>query len=141
MIHEVHACQEQDLPVIYGNLRRFNNSRVPFTQEEPFTDLSRKILDNEGNIIAGCIAEMYCWKVVFVDILWVDERYRHQGLGSRLLGAVEAVARAEGCTLMHLDTFDWQARGFYEKLGYEVFGVLEDCPEGHCRYFLKKKLV
>ena len=140
MNHAIHACSEQDLPVIYGNLRRFNHSRIPFTQEEPFCDLSRKILDEDGNIIAGCIAEMYCWKVVFVDILWVDERYRHQGLGSRLLGAVEAAARQEGCTLIHLDSFSWQARDFYVRLGYEVFGVLEDCPEGQCRYFLKKKL-
>jgi len=45
-----------------------------------------------------------------------------------------------GCRISHLDTFDFQAKGFYEKLGYTVFGVLEDCPEGHNRYYMSKKL-
>ena len=62
------------------------------------------------------------------------------GLGSKLLAEVERTAVEAGCTLIHLDTFDFQAKDFYLRHGYEVFGVLEDCPEGHCRYYLKKKL-
>ncbi len=33
-----------------------------------------------------------------------------------------------------------QARGFYEKLGYSVFGRLDDHPKGSARYFLNKRL-
>jgi hypothetical protein len=40
--------------------------------------------------------------------------------------------------MSHLDTFDWQAKEFYEHLGYEVFGILENCPRGHNRYYMKK---
>ena len=83
---------------------------------------------------------MYCWKVIYLDILWVDERYRKSGLGSQLLKNLEEIAREEECTLIHLDTFDFQAKDFYIRHGYELFGTLEDCPEGHCRYYLKKKL-
>lgn len=90
--------------------------------------------------MAGCLAEMYCWKVAYVDILWVEESCRGQGLGSALLRAVEEAAAAEGCTLIHLDTFDFQAKDFYLRQGYELFGVLDGCPEGHCRYYLKKDL-
>jgi hypothetical protein len=39
-----------------------------------------------------------------------------------------------------VETADWQARPFYEKLGYTVFATLDNCPEGHTRYFLKKDL-
>ena len=45
-----------------------------------------------------------------------------------------------GAALAHLDTFDFQARDFYLKNGYDVFGLLDDCPEGHTRYYLSKHL-
>jgi hypothetical protein len=48
--------------------------------------------------------------------------------------------RKVGCTMSHLDTFDFQARDFYERNGYELFGALDDCPPGHKRYYLKKAL-
>lgn len=141
MAYHVHPCPEQEYAAIYRGIREYNTSQVPMTQREAFIPLSRKVVDDAGYIIAGCIAEMYFWKIAYVDILWVAEAHRHQGLGRQLLTAVEDAARQEGCTLIHLDTFDFQARDFYLKLGYEVFGTLENCPEGHCRYYLKKRLI
>ena len=52
---------------------------------------------------------------------------------------LENIAAGEGCSLIHPDTFDFQAKDFYRKLGYEVFGILDGCPEWHCRYYLKKR--
>ena len=75
-----------------------------------------------------------------IDIVWVDKQYRRQGLGSILLGEVEREAMEKDCHLVHLDTFDFQAKEFYEKNGYSMFGTLEDCPKGHNRYYLKKSL-
>ena len=135
------------VPIAYGDdefikdkLVEYNLSMVPATQSELFESVSKKIVDEEGNIIAGCLAIMHCWNVVAVDILWVDEQYRGQRLGSVLLGEVEREAMEKGCHLVHLDTYDFQAKGFYEKNGYSVFGTLEDCPKGHIRYYLKKSL-
>ena len=125
---------------IEDKLVEYNLSMEPATQGKLFESISRKIVDEEGNIIAGCLAIMYCWNVVAIDIIWVDEQYRGQGLGSMLLGEVEREAMEKGCHLVHLDTFDFQAKGFYEKNGYSVFGILEDCPKGHIRYYLKKTL-
>jgi hypothetical protein len=45
-----------------------------------------------------------------------------------------------GCQSVFLDTHDFQALPFYQKLGYEIFGELEDFPPGHTRYYLKKRL-
>jgi len=39
-----------------------------------------------------------------------------------------------------VDTFDRQVREFYEEIGYSVFGILEGCPKGHCRYYMKKSI-
>ena len=36
-------------------------------------------------------------------------------------------------------TTDWQAKPFYEKHGYRVFGEIDDYPLGHTCYFLVKK--
>lgn len=91
-------------------------------------------------IVAGIVARMYCWNVVYVDTLWVDSSYRGKKLGSLLLEEVENDAKSKGAKLIHLDTFDFQAKEFYEKQGYIVFGILENCPEKHYRYYLKKVL-
>ncbi len=80
----------------------------------------------------------YGW--LFVELLVVPEQWRGQGFGRRVMQEAERLARAEGCTGIWLDTFDFQARGFYEKLGFELFGTLEDIPPGHRRFFLQKRL-
>lgn len=71
-------------------------------------------------------------------VLFVDEKHRKQGLGHILLEAMEEEAKSLDIKLIHLDTFDFQAKDFYLKHGYEVFGVLDDCPQGHKRYYMKK---
>ena len=137
---EIINCVDTDADYICDKLVEYNLSRVPKTQETDFVNIYKKIVNDEGEIIAGCLAKMYCWNVIYVDILWIDEAYRKQGLGSKLLKEIERIAVEEDCTLIHLDTFDFQAKEFYEKQGYEVFGVLDNCPTEHCRYYLKKNL-
>lgn len=140
MVWSIQECAAQDCRAIGEGLVAYNLRQVPMTQREPFISVSKKAADESGTLLAGCIAEIYCWNVAYVELLWVDERYRGMGLGSKLLAEVERTAVEAGCTLIHLDTFDFQAKDFYLRHGYEIFGVLEDCPEGHCRYYLKKKL-
>ena len=65
---------------------------------------------------------------------------RGQGYGSRLLLAAEEEARTQGCRGVFLSTFSFQARPFYERFGYEVFGELADYPAGHALYFMQKTL-
>ena len=136
----IQQCSEEDKRLIEDGLVAYNLSLVPPLQEELFYDLSRKIVSESGEIAGGIIARMYCWNCVNVDSLWVADSCRGTGLGRELLWQVEEEARNKGARLIHLDTFDFQARGFYERNGYEVFGVLEDCPAGHRRYYMKKCL-
>lgn len=75
---------------------------------------TKKITDDNGTIIAGCVARMYCWNVAYIDTLWVDESYRGKGLGAKLLAEVENTAKEKGCYLIHLDTFVFQAKEFYK---------------------------
>lgn len=111
---------------------------MPFTKETPFINLNFHINNKQGSIIAGIQSLMYCWGILYVDILFVEEVYRHQQLGSLLLHKVEAEGKSMGATLCHLDTLNFQAKDFYLKQGYEIFGILDDSPPGHQRYYLKK---
>lgn len=140
MEFQVANCVSGDEDYICDRLVEYNLSKVPAEQEILFDNINRKIVDDKGKIVAGCIARMYCWNVMYIDILWVDKTYRKCGIGSALLKSVESEAREKGCRLVHLDTFDFQAKDFYLKYGYEVFGELKDCPANHSRYFLSKVL-
>jgi GNAT superfamily N-acetyltransferase len=136
----VIKVQPHEVVIIENKITSYNNSKVPFIQEQPFINLNFCIKDDSGLIIAGITSLMYCWGMLFVDILAVDEKYYKNGLGSKLLSHVENEAKKLGATLAHLDTFDFQAKDFYLKHGYEVFGVLDDCPKGHKRFYMKKVL-
>ena len=140
MEYKIENCNDGDADYIIDRLVEYNLSKVPAKQKVLFEILDKKITDDNGNIIAGCVAKIYCWNVAYIDALLVDETYHGKGLGAKLLAEVENTAKEKSCYLIHPDTFDFQAKDFYEKQGYEVFGVLEDCPKGHCRYYLQKKL-
>jgi GNAT superfamily N-acetyltransferase len=95
--------------------------------------------DPEGRVIGGLWGRTaYDW--LFVELLFVPEALRGHGIGSELMRRAEAEALARGCHSAWLDTFEFQARGFYESLGYTCFGELPDYPAGSARYFMKKAL-
>jgi GNAT superfamily N-acetyltransferase len=84
----------------------------------------------------------YIWAGwLHVNLLWVTERLRGQNQGSRLMDKAEALAIEHGATAATLETFSFQAPGFYSKRGYQVFGRLDDYPTGHTKFFLRKTLV
>jgi GNAT superfamily N-acetyltransferase len=65
---------------------------------------------------------------------------RGQGLGTDLMAQAEAEAVRQGCRDIWLDTFAFQARSFYERLGFEVFGQIDGPPPAFPRVFMKKQL-
>ena len=138
--YTVSGCNGSDKAFLVDKLVDYNLSQVPATQEENFIDLSRKVLSEDGKILAGIIVRMYCWRCIYIDTFWIDESMRGEGLGTLLLEEVERVAKKNGSHLIHLDTFDFQAKDFYLAHGYSVFGELEDSPKGHTRYFMSKVL-
>ena len=100
--------------------------------------LSLALRAEDGSLIGGLYgATMWGW--LMVDGLWVAEHARGQGLGRRILLKAEAIAAERGCRGSQLGTFDFQARAFYERLGYRVIGEVEDFPAGHSHYQLSKR--
>ena len=138
--NQTETASDAEMREICDGLIAFNREAVPFLREKTFIPVNRVIRDERGRLAAGILGEIYCWDCMTVEVLWVREDCRGRGMGSALLREAERIGKAQGCGLIHLDTFDFQGKAFYEKHGYQVFGVLEDCPAGHCRYYLKKKL-
>lgn len=127
---------EKEMDFIRDSLRRFNDEIVG---EDGHTALNIVEYDSAGNVIGGILGGTY-WGWLYIDILWVDEKYRHRGIGSRLLTAAEQEAARRGCHHVHVDTMSWQAPAFYQKHGYETVGVLPDIPMGNQKYLLMKAL-
>ncbi len=137
---KIQTANKEECGFIDDQIVNYNISKVPFTQELSFIGLNKVIKDEEGNIIAGILGVLYCWNCLYIDVLWVDAEYRNSMLGSKLLKEVEEEAKNKGSKLVHLDTFDFQAKDFYLKQGYSVFGEMENCPDGHIRYYMNKIL-
>ena len=105
-----------------------------------FLPLAVFMRDEQG-ALAGGVWGYVNWNWLFVGLVWVSDALRGGGYGRQLMEALEQAARERGCRYSHLDTFSFQARPFYEGLGYEVFCTLDDYPHGHQRFFMKKALV
>ncbi len=77
------------------------------------------------------------WDWLHIDVLFVAPEQRRRGVGRQLVSAALQQAKQRGCLGAYLDTFDFQAKGFYQKLGFEVFAELADFPRGHTRFWLR----
>ena len=117
------------------------NEIVPHEVDAEVEEFVLKVENEDGEIIGGCIAEAYeyHWLRVLLEELWVDERYRHQGIGSMIIREVERIARQKGCRVVTLGTASYMARPFYEKHGYTVFTTLKKA-NGYIDYSLVKYL-
>jgi ribosomal protein S18 acetylase RimI-like enzyme len=120
---------------VLSGLRGFNAKAVGRIDHVPLSVTLR----DKRNIVGGVIGDTHLgW--LFVQWFWIDEKYRGKGFGQRLLGMAEEEARKRGARNVYLDTFSFQAPGFYQKLGYREFGRLNDYPAGHYRAWMTKAL-
>ena len=108
-------------------------------RREPAQPLGLLLRDPSSRQIVGGLWGVSYYSWLFVELLALPAAMRGKGVGSRLMREAEAVARERGCLGVWLDTFSFQARGFYEKLGYSVFGQMNDFPPGHQRFFLQRR--
>ncbi len=141
MKYKIVSCVEGDDEIVADKLNAITDSKIGFEDTIEDELVVFKITDSDGNIIAGCNMIINCWRVADLDILWVEEKYRRQGIGSALIRKAERAAREKGCRFMTLGTFDFQARPLYEKHGFSVCGIIEDCPtKGHTHYDMIKRV-
>ncbi len=124
-----------DIEAVQSGLRAFNVTRIGEPAEVPVQIFLR---DDRGDVVGGLLGHIR-WRWLYVGKLWIDAAHRGAGHGAALIAAAEARAITHACLGAYLDTFEYQARPFYEKLGYELFGTLDGYPPGYCQYHLAKR--
>jgi len=140
-IEEIRLVRERDpkpadAQVLEEEIARFN---IAATGRPDWAPVAIFLRDRAGKIRGGLNGDIWAgW--LHVRFLWLEADLRRHGFGSRLLREAETIAREHGCRAVHLETFSFQAPDFYRKHGYEMFGRLDDYPEGHAHYYFRKTL-
>jgi GNAT superfamily N-acetyltransferase len=122
-------------------LLAFNQDQSSAFAAFTLTDLGEQPLDalafdDTGRLVGGLLGYTR-WDWLEIQALWVAESHRRIGVGRRLLREAEAAARARGCRHAYLRTLSFQARAFYERLGYRRVGELDSWPPGHTSYWMR----
>ena len=130
------APRTEDIDRVRAGLLAFNESVVgPAT----LVRIALYVRDPDGTIRGGLVGFL-AWQWLSIDLLWVDQSLRGRGYGSALLAQAEQTAREAGCVAVRLDTYEFQARPFYERHRYVVYGELAGYPAGTRTYLLTKSL-
>ncbi len=110
-----------------------------FTGARNCRDIGVVLRDATGNV-GGGITAYTIWDWLQIENLWVKEELRGRGYGYQLLCRAESIAVGYGCRFARLDTFEFEARDFYERQGYIVYSHTDNFPAGHTQFHLRKQL-
>lgn len=137
----IEIAKEEEMKFLYKKIKEYNSEKISLLKDQKVERTCKVIKDSEGTVIAGAISNIFHnLKAAELDILWVKEEYRRHRYGTMLIKAVEKEVFEKGGSLMYLGTLGFQAKDFYEKKGYGVFAVLEECALNNKCYFMRKKL-
>ena len=131
--------------IINTRLRKNNMEKCSWFKDNISEDINIPSVKNNNflafdndKLIGGAIGFVeYNW--YFLDLLYIDEEYRNRNIGTNLIKEIEKFALKEHLTGVRMETWNFQAKGFYEKNGYSVFGEIKNCPPGTIDYHLKKE--
>jgi GNAT superfamily N-acetyltransferase len=117
-------------------LSNYNRSHA-----EPGSGQLAILLLGDGDAVVGGLWGTILFQWLNVELLFVPSHIRGKAVGRRIILTAEASAAARGCIGACLDTHEFQAPGFYKKLGYNLVGTIQYCPPGSARHFFQKRLV
>lgn len=134
-LHTIYSPSHQEKDVIINGLWEHNSNFHPVEIKQFLINIA----DEKGTVKGGLIAQTW-WDALEVQYLWIDALYRGKGYGKEMMQLAEAEARQRGCHMAYVDTFNFQAKGFYEKLGYIEWGSLDGFAGKFKRIYLRKNL-
>ncbi|MFZ0762614.1 GNAT family N-acetyltransferase [Bradyrhizobium sp.] len=120
---------------VLGGLIRYNNEKMG---KQKYKRLAVSLREKK-KIVGGIVGEVWM-TVLFIQLFWIDERFRGKGVGTKLIRKIEDEARRFGAVRSYVDTMSVQAPGFYRACGYKAFGSINGYPDGVTRYWLTKTL-
>jgi len=121
---------------LMAGMKAFNAAAVPGLNAHKIVAAIR---DDADKVVGGVIGRL-AGDSVYMEIVYTDESVRGTGLGARMMALAEAEAKRLGAREAWLYTMSFQARPFYEKLGYTQFAELDWLDGTHKRHFMRKDL-
>ena len=131
----IREINDEDQRTLEQNLHSFdyeltntnNNKKISFGYYD------------QNKLVAGITAKIEGYKILYIETLFVDIKYRHLGIGKNLMMQMEQRAIFEGIKVIRLDTYSWQALGFYQKLNYKIVATI-NLSDNNYEYILIKEL-
>ncbi len=130
---------EKDMSIFQKGLEDYNMSKTNGEFNSPQPWLSLVLKDHDGKIVGGLQTSTLYW-TQYLEVLWVDEKYRGLGYGRDLVLEGHRLAKKQGCHSSHTYTFSWQAPDFYQSVGYKIIAMYDGYVEGIKEYILMKDL-
>src|SRR5258708_4261636 len=118
---------------VLGGLIGYNNEKMGKQKYKRFAISLR----SDDEIVGGIVWEVWT-AVLFIELFWMEEKYRGKGYGKKLIKAIEDEARRFGATRSYLDTMSVQAPEFYRACGYQEFGSIDGYPGGVTRHWFTR---
>jgi len=129
----------EEMSEVQKGLEDYNMSQTNGEFNSPQPWLSLVLKDHDENIVGGLQTSTLYW-TQYLEILWVDKKYRGRGYGKDLVLEGHRLAKNQGCVSSHTYTFSWQAPDFYQSVGYKIIAVYDGYVEGIKEYILMKRL-
>lgn len=131
----INLSEEQECEIRYY-LDEYNAKHIKYRLD----GMMRIGVEENGKLMAGLIAYMSVYKILYVDTVFVDENYRCKGYGRMLMQEMERRAKEQGVNTVRLDTFNWQGTEFYKALGYEAVGNYVNEEDDYEETFFVKRI-
>src|SRR5579871_6006324 len=96
---EIRNSTLEERDYIEDSIVQYNADKVPFTQSPKFESINFIAKNEQDEILGGVNSILYCWGMLFIDVLWVDQKHRAKGVGSHLMDKLQSIAKEKGCTL------------------------------------------
>lgn len=130
---------EESMSVLHTGLREYVTEHIgELRKKNPGIQINLVVKNGNRHVIGGLNGSSIL-KAMYIDQLWIDERYRGQGYGKELMMVAERIAREDGCISSLAMVYSFQAPEFFQKIGYEVFGVSDGYPKPIKEYYFIKK--
>lgn len=136
-IQKDNSPNTEDTSALFNGLDAFNEAIIGPDKRK---DLTFFVRDSNEKVVGGIQGSCGSYGWLWIGTLWVAENVRGTGMGSKLLSEIENEAKRLGCKYAYLNSFSFGPVEFYKKSGYEIYAELEDFPNEHSVYSLRKKL-
>ena len=128
--------KDEVMQALMAGMKAFNGAAVPNLNSHKIVAAIR---DDSGKVVGGVIGRL-AGDSVYMEVVYTDDSVRGTGLGREMMLLAETEAKRLGAREAWLYTMSFQAKPFYERLGYACFGEVPVANGTHKRYFLQKAL-